>query len=183
MELEKLIAQAKKKNRKAQSELFRRYKDALYLICLKYCRNQVDAEDNLHDSFITIFEKLKTYKGHGSFEGWMKRITIYKAIDKYKDKRPISIAINNDILGDTSLEIESSRYNLDTILRAIRALPDQYRMVFSLYELDNYSHNDIAKMLDIAEGTSKSNLHRAKLLLKQAILNEGKITEIRQNVS
>ncbi|MEL6812080.1 MAG: sigma-70 family RNA polymerase sigma factor [Bacteroidota bacterium] len=170
MNLEELIYHCKANNRKAQSELFSRYKDTLYLLSLKYCRNQAEAEDNLHDAFITILQKMKTYSGKGSFEGWMKRITIFKAIDKYKSKAPISIEIKDDILEDTTIERALCDLPLDLLLQMIQELPDQYRLVFNLYQLDDYSHKEIAHLLGISEGTSKSNFHRAKGLLRKRIL-------------
>lgn len=169
MNLNELIASCKKNDRHSQSELFSRYKDVLYLTSLKYCRNEVEAEDNLHDAFVTIFENIKKFNGKGSFEGWMKRITINKAIDKYKEKKPINIAINNDILEDTNVDWDEETISLDTILMCIQELPDQYRLIFNLYQLDDYSHKEIATMLGISEGTSRSNFHRAKLALKETI--------------
>jgi RNA polymerase sigma-70 factor (ECF subfamily) len=171
LSLEKLIKGCKKHNLKAQSQLYEKYKDDLYSICLKYCANKEEAEDNLQDSFIEIFKKIKNYKAIGSFEGWMKRITIYKAIDKYKKKKPINVIINDAILEDTS--IDSNIINaipLAEILKHIQNLPTKYRMVFNLYELDGYSHKEIANLLVISVNTSKSNLHRAKSILKQKIL-------------
>lgn len=169
MEIEKLIKQCIKNDRTAQNELFRMYKDSLYFISLKYCRNEADAEDNLHDSFITIFQKIKTYKNKGSFEGWLKRICIYKAIDKYKAVKPINIEINDDILQD-EIEVEKDpEVTLDQLLKLIQELPDQYRLVFNLYQMDGFSHKEIAALLSISEGTSKSNYHRAKLILRDKI--------------
>lgn len=169
MKIEQLIKQCIKNDRKAQNELFRMYKDSLFFISLKYCRNEVDAEDNLHDAFITIFQKIKTFKGKGSFEGWMKRITIFKAIDKYKEIKPVAIEINNDLLEDT-VEVENDEdLSIDQLLKLIQELPDQYRLVFNLYQLDGYSHKEIASLLNISEGTSKSNYHRAKLTLREKI--------------
>ena len=163
------VKQCIKNDRKAQNELFRMYKDSLFFISLKYCRNEVDAEDNLHDTFITIFQKIKTFKGKGSFEGWMKRITIFKAIDKYKEIKPLSIEINNDLLEDT-VEVENDEdLSIDQLLKLIQELPDQYRLVFNLYQLDGFSHKEIASLLNISEGTSKSNYHRAKLTLREKI--------------
>jgi RNA polymerase sigma-70 factor (ECF subfamily) len=170
-----LIKQCIKNNRKAQTELFRLYKDTLFFTSLKYCRSEADAEDNLHDAFITIFQKIKSFKNKGSFEGWMKRITIYKAIDKYKAKKPVNIEINDDILkADYEVEI-NEELSLDTLLKLIQELPDQYRLVFNLYQLDGYSHKEIAQLLNISEGTSKSNYHRAKMILRD------KITQINKN--
>ena len=172
MTQKELIYQCKKNNREAQSELYNRYKDILFLMSLKYSRNEIEAEDNLHDVFITIFKTIKKYKFKGSFEGWMKRITIYKAIDKYKAKKPINIVYNNDILEDTTVDSEHLHLSLNTILNHIQKLPDQYRLVFNLYQLDNFSHKEIASLLSISEGTSKSNFHRAKLILRKKLLQE-----------
>ena len=169
MDLDKLIKGCKKHNIKAQGELYQFYKNDLFSLCLKYCKNKEEAQDNLQDSFLEIFKKIKTFKGIGSFEGWMKRITINKAIDKYNKIKPLSITINNNILEDTSI-VDTQSINkipLEVILKHIQELPTQYRMVFNLYELDNYSHKEISELLGVSINTSKSNLHRAKRILKQ----------------
>ncbi|WP_347373051.1 RNA polymerase sigma factor [Aequorivita sp. Q41] len=170
MKIEELIKQCTKNNRIAQNELFRRYKDTLYFTSLKYCRNEVDAEDNLHDAFIAIFQKIKTYKNKGSFEGWMKRITIYKAIDKYKTKKHTNIELKDDILEEVVVFEEEPNLSLDQLLKLIQELPDQYRLVFNLYQMDGFSHKEIASALNISEGTSKSNYHRAKLTLRDKVI-------------
>ncbi|WP_310992499.1 RNA polymerase sigma factor [Aequorivita marina] len=166
MKIESLIKKCIKNDRAAQNELFRKYKDSLFFISLKYCRNEADAEDNLHDTFITIFQKIKTYKNKGSFEGWMKRIAIYKAIDKYKAKKLINIEINDDILEGTVETETDIDISIVQLLKLIQELPDQYRLVFNLYQMDGFSHQEIAALLNISEGTSKSNYHRAKLALR-----------------
>ena len=149
MKIEELIKQCIKNDRAAQNELFRKYKDTLYFTSLKYCRNEADAEDNLHDAFITIFQKIKTYKNKGSFEGWMKRITIYKAIDKYKTKKPLNVEIKDDILEDEVIVENEENLSLDQLLKLIQNLPDQYRLVFNLYQMDRFSHKEIASLLNI----------------------------------
>jgi len=169
--IENLIKKCAKNDRKAQGELFRRYKDALYLTSLKYCRNQEEAEDNLHDSFLVIFQKIETFKSLGSFEGWMKRITIFKAIDTYKAKKTISVEINDDLLEDVIIDETFCDLPLDDLLQLIQGLPDQYRLIFNLYQLDDYTHKEIARMLGISENTSKSNYHRAKIHLRKKILD------------
>ncbi|QQX77006.1 MULTISPECIES: RNA polymerase sigma factor [Aequorivita] len=170
MKIEELIKQCIKNDRAAQNELFRKYKDTLYFTSLKYCRNEADAEDNLHDAFITIFQNIKTYKNKGSFEGWMKRITIYKAIDKYKTKKLLNVEIKDDILEDEVIVEYEENLSLDQLLTLIQNLPDQYRLVFNLYQMDGFSHKEIASLLNISEGTSKSNYHRAKLILRDKII-------------
>ena len=172
MNLEQLIKACKKQNLKAQGQLYQRYKDDLFLLCLKYCKNREEAQDNLQDVFIEIFNKIKSYKGSGSFEGWIKRITINKAIDKYKKDSYMNIVINDNIITDSDIEIDYIKsIPLDHILKEIQMLPPRYRLVFNLYELDGYSHKEISNLLDISVNTSKSNLHRAKSILK-ANLNE-----------
>lgn len=173
MNLEELIQACKKNDRNAQKELYNQYKTILYMVSLKYCRNTVDAEDILHDAFITIFDTIKSYKNKGSFEGWMKRITINKAIDRYKKgKSTVSAEIIDDLLEDTQIE-EITNIPFDFVLETIQQLPDQYRLVFNLYQMDGYSHKEISKLLSISEGTSKSNLHRAKALLKKQLADAG----------
>lgn len=171
MILENLIKSCIKQNRHAQEELYNLYKGILFVLSLKYCQNQAEAEDNLHDAFIEIFTNIKNYKGKGSFEGWMKKIVIYKAINRFKQKI-ILTSIKDDYAQDTTIDENELSLSVDHILSLIQELPHQYRLVFSLYELDDYSHQEIAKMLSISEGTSKSNLHRAKSLLKEKIASK-----------
>ncbi|WP_299892060.1 RNA polymerase sigma factor [uncultured Lacinutrix sp.] len=178
MTLKELIKSCKRNNLKAQSELYNKYKDSLYLLCLKYCKTTAEAEDNLQDAFIDIFKNIKKYNNKGSFEGWMKRITINKAIDKYKKESLINIVINDDIIKDDTVVIEPITLSLDELLDSIKALPTRYRLVFNLYELDDYSHQEIAETLSISIGTSKSNLHRAKLLLRDIINKKNAIVNI-----
>jgi RNA polymerase sigma-70 factor (ECF subfamily) len=165
---EQIIKGCIKHNARAQEELYHRYKDVLFVLCLKYCRNEAEAEDILHNAFIEIFTGIKNYKNKGSFEGWMKRITINKAIDSYKKTAQL-VPIKQDFAGDTDVTESEMDLPLDYILSLVQQLPDQYRLVFSLYELDDYSHKEIAEMLSITESTSKSNLHRAKMILKSKI--------------
>lgn len=177
MDLDKLIQRCKKQKLSAQSQLYQMYKDDLYVLCLKYCKDKEEAQDNLQDAFLEIFSKIKSYKGIGSFEGWMKRITINKAIDKYKGRLELNFEVNNDILEDTVSSTENiSSIPLNDILAHIQSLPSQYRLVFTMFELDNYSHKDIAKALEISESTSKSNLHRAKKILQTKIKSPRKVS-------
>ncbi|MDC7994496.1 RNA polymerase sigma factor [Altibacter sp. HG106] len=170
VELNELIDKCKKKERTAQKELFLRYKDDLYFLSLKYCRNQEQAEDNVHDTFIEVFQKIHTYKGTGSFEGWMKRMAIFKAIDKFKKGLKDNITYNPELGSDAEVAEETIEcLSLSRILSCIQKLPDQYRLVFNLYQLDGFTHKEIARELGISEGTSNSNYHRAKKLLKKEI--------------
>ena len=170
MSLDQLIDNCKKNDTKAQSQLYKLFSSKLFSLCLKYSRNYAEAKDNLQDSFVTIFKKISQYNHKGTFEGWMKRVTINTALQRYRDKGVFNI-INEENIEDTSVEVEDDEISMDYLLSIIQELPDRYRLVFNLYVLDGYSHKEVSNMLNIAIGTSKSNLARARLILKEKIEN------------
>ncbi|TLP80803.1 RNA polymerase sigma factor [Maribacter sp. ACAM166] len=168
MSLEELIHNCKKNNRKAQELLYRAYATTLFGICLKYSNSKTEAEDNLHDSFITIYEKIGQFKGTGSFEGWMKRITINTVLQKYRREEYLS-AVSDNTEEEITVVNAYSDICLQSLLRYIQELPNKYRATFNLYVLDGYTHKEISELLGTSIGTSKSNLARARTLLKQKI--------------
>ena len=169
MTLDELIKQCKKQNPTAQGELYTQYNRVLFAICLRYSPNYVEAEDNLQDAFITIFKKVEQYNGKGSFEGWIKRITVNTVLQKYRKQRTFQIVDEGQIEDEAEVEIESDEIPLDFLLKIVQELPDRYRLVFSMYVMDGYQHKEIAEMLGISDGTSKSNLARARMILKNKI--------------
>jgi RNA polymerase sigma factor (sigma-70 family) len=169
--LKDIIKGCKKGSKAHQKELYCLYSKILFNLSLKYCTSFSEAEDNLHDSFIEIFSKIDNFKETGTFEGWMKKITINKAISKFKNGLNFESTENLIYpIQDTEIEINQIDISLDKLLELIQSLPNQYRLVFSLYELDHHSHKEIAEMLQISEGTSKSNLYKAKSILKKQIV-------------
>ena len=171
MSLEQLISNCKINDTKAQSELYTLFSGKLFSICLKYSKNYAEAEDNLQDAFITIFKKIEQYKNKGSFEGWLKRITINTALQRYRSKGVFEIVNEEAIVDETvNIEDDDNDVSLGFLLEIIQGLPDRYRLVFNLYVMDGYSHSDIAELLKINLGTSKSNLARARQILKNKIL-------------
>jgi RNA polymerase sigma-70 factor (ECF subfamily) len=166
--LDQLIERCKKNDAQAQSQLYKLYASKLFSICLKYSRNYAEAEDNLQDAYITIFKKINQFKNQGSIEGWMKRITINTALQRYRSVGVFDI-INEDQIEDVTVDIDDDDISIDFLLNIIQGLPNRYRLVFNLYALDDYSHKEIAKLLDISIGTSKSNLARARLILKEKV--------------
>jgi RNA polymerase sigma-70 factor (ECF subfamily) len=166
--LEQLIENCKKNDAKAQSQIYKLFASKLFTLCLKYSKNYAEAEDNLQDAFVTIFNKISQFKGKGSLEGWMKRIAINTALQRYRKDGVFDI-INEHQIEDVSVEIDEDSVSIDFLLKIIQELPDRYRLVFNLYALDDYSHNEIAEMLQISTGTSKSNLSRARMILKEKI--------------
>ena len=168
MSLEQLIERCKKNDAKAQSQIYKLYASKLFSLSLKYSRNYAEAEDNLQDAFVTIFKKIEQFKGKGSLEGWMKRITVNTALQCYRSVGVFDI-INEDQIEDVNIEIDDDSISIEFLLQLIQGLPDRYRLVFNLYVLDDYSHKEIAEMLNISSGTSKSNLARARMILKDKI--------------
>ncbi|KAB1066832.1 sigma-70 family RNA polymerase sigma factor [Tamlana haliotis] len=168
MSLELLIKNCKANNTKAQGELYKLFSSKLFAVSLKYSRNRAEAEDNLQDAFLTIFKKIGQYKNQGSFEGWLKRITVNTALQRYRTEKVFDL-VNENAIEDVEIEIDEDQVSIDYLLKIIQELPDRYRLVFNLYVLDGYSHKEIAELLDISVGTSKSNLARARMILKTTI--------------
>ena len=168
MVLKDLIRKCRNNDRNAQEKLYRLYAAKLFGVCLKYSSSRQEAEDNLQDGFVTIFEKISQYKNEGSFEGWMKRILINTALQKHRQQKVYDIT-NEDYLQQEEIEVETEELSVDFLLECVQSLPDRYRQVFNLYVMDGHSHKEIAELLKISEGTSKSNLARARMALKDKI--------------
>ncbi len=178
MSTEELIKRCQDNDRQAQELLYRQYSSVLYGMCLKYAPNQMEAEDNLQDAFITIFQRIGQFKGKGSFEGWMKRIAINTVLQKYRQKRLYDLPADDLMeqkLADNQ-DNPSASIPLPILLSLIQELPERYRLVFNLYVLDGHTHKEIGGLLGISDGTSKSNLARARQLLQHKInaLNKDK---------
>ncbi len=171
MSLEKLIQHCKKGDRKAQEQLYRKYASVLFGLCLKYSRNKTEAEDNLHDSFLTIFDKIEQFKFKGSFEGWIKRITVNTVLQKYRKEQYLNLVTDN-LEEDQEVDYEYPDIQLSTLLQYVQELPAKYRLTFNLYVLDGYTHKQISELLGTSQGTSKSNLSRAKKILKEKLKKE-----------
>jgi RNA polymerase sigma-70 factor (ECF subfamily) len=161
-----LIETCLKDNPKAQKMLYDTYSSVLFGICLRYSKNEEEAQDILQDSFIKIFTKLDTYQFTGSFEGWLKRIVTNTSIEYYRKK--ITIEHLEEIGFNPYLAIDSDRgLEVEELLKMIQELPEGYRMVFNMYAIDGYTHGEIATKLNISEGTSKSQLSRARAYLQR----------------
>lgn len=167
MILDQLIEECKKHNPKAQEQLYHLFSKKFFGLCLKYSSNYADAQDNLQDGFILLFKKIGQFSGKGSFEGWAKRVMINNALQKFKGVRFMEVL--SDEIPDEIVTIEDDNVPLDYLMKIIQELPEQYRIVFNLYVLDGYSHKEISEMLHLSTGTTKSNLHRARLILKEKL--------------
>jgi len=172
MSVEELIQGCANRKPAAQEQVYRLFAGKLFALCLKYSKNREEAEDNLQDGFIQIFDKIHQFKNKGSFEGWMKRIMINTALQKYRNKNVLNVVYDVVEEPEVIVEVEESDISLDYLLKLIQELPNQYRIVFNLYVLDGFSHKEISTELNISEGTSKSNLSRARAILKEKIENK-----------
>ncbi|MBC5620687.1 MULTISPECIES: RNA polymerase sigma factor [Butyricimonas] len=167
--LDKIVERCKKGDRKAGEQLYNMFSAKMFAICIQYSKSREEAEDNLQDGFIKILESIRQYTGKGSFEGWMKRIFINTALEKYRKNRSLQVVeevpevMDEDDIDD-NLSIPS-----DVLFEFVNQLPEKYRLVFNLYVMENMQHKEIAAMLGISDGTSKSNLARAKDILKKKI--------------
>ena len=166
--LELLIASCKKNDIVAQEQLYRQFSSKLFAVSVKYSRNYVEAQDNLQDGFLLILNKIKKFENKGSFEGWAKRVLINSILEQYRKSTFLEI-VSDVIPEQIDVELETEDVSIEFLMQIIQELPDRYRLIFNLYVMDGYNHNEISEMLKISDGTSKSNLFRAKLLLKEKI--------------
>lgn len=163
-ELEILVVrfQKKRKNRDFKA-IYDILCQSIYYVCLRYLKNEVEAQEVLQQTFIRVFEKIDSYNHKGSFEGWVKRIAVNFSLTKIKQNQKI---VFEEQIDDYALideeEIEPDSLTKDILLKKLKELPDGYRTIISLYVLEEYSHKEIAEMLSISESTSKSQLLRAK---------------------
>jgi len=170
----KLINECNNGNRKSQQILYKTFYGKMLVVCTRYTGDRDEAKDILHDGFIKVFNKLDSFKNEGSLEGWVRRIMVNSAIDYVRRKREILYAVADDYTLEKALH-EAERDDSELFLKAkaeiilnmIQKLSPAYRTVFNLYVIENYTHKEIAEKLDINIGTSKSNLAKAKMKLRE----------------
>ena len=171
-EIKDIINGCLKGNRRDQELLYRRHAAKLYAVCLQYSGNDEEARDILQEGFIKTFENLVHYKHEGSFEGWVRRIMVNTALEKYRSKHSLRRVDDIDQIPEPDAEPDNEDYaglQAVDLLGIIRELPPKYRMVFNLFAIEGYSHREIGKMMNISEGTSKSNLSRARVILQRRV--------------
>ncbi len=169
------IDKLKKGDRKSQHTLYENCSAKMYGVCVRYTSNLEVAKDILHDGFIKVFTSINSYRNEGSFEGWIRRIIVNTALEYLRQRKEYS---NIELVQEqpNGRNYSKSGHDLDFFLGLIAELPQQYRTVFNLYAIDDYSHNEISEMLGITESTSKSNYSRAKAILREKL---EKVSEFR----
>jgi RNA polymerase sigma factor (sigma-70 family) len=168
---EDLIRGCRENNRKIQEMLYRRYAKTMYNLCLLYEGDHDKAKDILQEAFIKIFKNISNFDMKGSFKSWMKKIVTNTAVDHYrKNHNEVQFTpIENIIHPFSNEESIASILNTKDIISQVNMLPGGAKMIFQLYALEGYSHKEIAELLNISEGTSKSQVNRARQLLQQWI--------------
>ena len=170
MDERQLIKGCLENRKEDQKELFQRFSGKMLSVCRRYARHEMEAEDMLQDAFVKMFKNLKSYKGNGSFEGWLRRITINTAIKHCQRK-----SFSNELLGYEKLPDSSYSESIgikmdeDFLLKLVADLPDGYRLVFNLYAIEGFSHTEIALLLDITASTSRSQLVKARRMLQMRL--------------
>jgi RNA polymerase sigma-70 factor (ECF subfamily) len=170
-----LVERCRQGQRDAQFELYRLYSKAMYNTALRMVQHPHDAEDLLQGVFVEVFTKLESFRYESTIGAWIKRITVNKCINFLKSRRLAFSELTpyNDRADDSEAEAESA-YTVERINRAIAQLPDGYRVVFSLYAVEGYDHEEIAQIMGITEATSKSQYSRAKAKLRDMLCDLGR---------
>ena len=167
-----LVNECNKGNPIAQKKLFEKFAPKMLFVCMRYCKEQEDAEDVLQDGFIKVFASLQKYKFEGSFEGWMRRIFVNCALDFLRKQKQLEMI---DSINDLEFKLEgnsvstSESLEVEDLMKIIQKLPKGYQLVFNLFAIEGYTHKEISELLHISEDTSKSQYFRARAFLRTYI--------------
>lgn len=169
--IDSLLEGCRRGDRKAQESLYKTLASRMMGICLRYAKDTFEAEDVLQMGFVKVFQKVSDFRGEGSFEGWVRRIMVNTAIESYrKNLRNLNIVDIDEVYDQPQNTFDMSGLELKDLLKLVQQLSNGYRLVFNMYAIEGYSHKEIAKQLGITEGASKSQLSRARAILKEKII-------------
>ncbi|MFD2147934.1 RNA polymerase sigma factor [Mucilaginibacter antarcticus] len=170
--IDELVARCKVGERQAQALLYKQLAGKMLGVCTRYAKDKMEAEDMLQSGFIKLFNKLNDFRGEGSFEGWVRRIMVHSAIEYYrKHHKMIQVMDVADMDNEPSVYPAAiANMGAKDLLNLIQQLSPGYKMVFNLYAIEGYSHKEIGEIMGITEGASKSQLSRARAILKDMVL-------------
>jgi RNA polymerase sigma factor (sigma-70 family) len=161
--------------RNAQYELYRKFASTMLGVCLRYSQSRQEAEDILQEGFLKVFQNIHSFRKEGSLEGWIKRIMINHALNRFRKNRKQPFFEDIGEINETEI-IEANedteigeKFPADLLFSMIQSLPQGYRVVFNMYVFEDYSHKDIGEALNISENTSKTQLMKARRLLRRKI--------------
>ncbi len=165
-----LIEGCRKKHPKAQRELYEKFSGKLFATCLRYIKDETEAEDVLVRGFMKIFEKIDQFHGEGSFEGWIRKIMVNESLQYIRKNKNIYMQVDiENAQYEVNIEAIESQLAADDLLNLICKLPVGYRTIFNLYAIEGYTHQEIADMLQISVNTSKSQLSRARIVIQKEL--------------
>lgn len=167
-----LLKQAIDGDENAFKSIYDSLSNTIYGICLRYSLFDDEANDMFQESFATLYLNLSKFRHEGSFEGWAKTLAVRTCLDYVKARRPFVFELNNVAVKETNQLSGFDKLSMDELVKIIQQLPDMFRLIINLYCIEGYNHKEIAEMLGIAEGTSKSQLARAKSILKEKLLHK-----------
>lgn len=169
-DLKDIIKQCASGNVRAQEKLYRMLAPKMFGVCLRYAKDRTEAEDNLQDGFVKVFSNLKSFRHEGSFEGWVRRIMVNVSLSKFRKQHVLYPVEDIGRYETQSLTEEIlAKIAAEDLIGLIQQLPPRYRMVFNLFVMEGMSHREIGEAMNISEGTSKSNLARARDILKRKV--------------
>ncbi len=174
---EKLIKKALQNNREAQQRLYNLHAPKMLSVCRYYIKDIQFAEEAMLNGFLKVFTNLNSFEHNGSFEGWIRRIMIRESISFLRKKKQIEFVSDDVKFNQTTINSVYSDMDVDEIQNLIDALPDGYRIVFVMYAIEGYKHHEIATLLNISEGTSKSQLFKARKILQKQIIKLNKTSD------
>jgi len=169
-----LISLAKKKNRKAQQELYKLHSPKMLSVCRCYIKNSHDAEAVMIAGFFKVLTKIENFNSKGSFEGWIRRVMVNECISHLRKKNPLEIIEDIEEHKQVLDQYSCNDIDVEVIQDAIDALPQGYKLVFNLYEIEGFKHKEIAEMLKISASTSKTQLFKAKKMLQKKLQEQEK---------
>lgn len=158
-------------DRKAQEKLYKTLASKMMAVCMRYAKDTTEAEDILQMGFVKVFQKVSEFRRDGSFEGWIRRIMVNTAIESYrKNLRSLNVVDIDEVYDQPQSTFSMNNLEMKDLLKLVQELSNGYRLVFNMYVIEGFSHKEIAAELGISEGASKSQLSRARAILKDKIL-------------
>ena len=172
MHNEQIIQGCIERDSRAQKNLYDAHAPRMMGVCLRYCKNEEEAKDLLQEGFIKVFDKISTYRGEGSLEGWIKKVFITTALEKLREKKIVFERLTDENLTDAEPVAVDTKLETKELLKLIQLMPDGYRVVFNMFAIEGFTHPEIAEKLNITPGTSKSQYARARQHLQKLLMME-----------
>ena len=169
--IDSLLEGCRKGERKAQEHLYKTLASKMMGVCMRYAKDTYEAEDVLQMGFVKVFQKVQEFRSDGSFEGWIRRIMVNTAIESYrKNLRSLNVVDIDEVYDQPQTTFDMSGLEMKDLMKLVQQLSNGYRLVFNMYVIEGFSHKEIAEHLGISEGASKSQLSRARAILKEKII-------------